>query len=231
MAVVIVIPGIALAGILAETPLPDPDQTFPYLVTHFLPPGVRGLILCALFASLMSTVDSMFNSVATLFSVDIYQRYLKPEASDAELVRAGRTTILVTLFTGMAVAFLLLWAKIANPQEAFTHLLNELRYYINNGITVLISVAVFLVAPSVRVALVAVLSTVPFNLLLQWQLPELNYFVRSSVVILTAFSLVAATSFGQSRHRQPLLRPASPELWLAGLALLGSLALCHFLFH
>ncbi|MEM6380902.1 MAG: sodium/solute symporter, partial [Bacteroidota bacterium] len=65
MAVIIIIPGIALAGILADQPLAEPDQTFPYLVTTYLPVGVRGLILCALFASLMSTVDSTFNSIAT----------------------------------------------------------------------------------------------------------------------------------------------------------------------
>ena len=81
MLLIIVIPGIAMAGILADTPLDDPDTAYVALVTRFLPVGVRGLIVCGLFASLMSTVDSIFNSVSTLWSIDIYKRYLRPDAS------------------------------------------------------------------------------------------------------------------------------------------------------
>ena len=50
MAAVVIIPGIALFGILGESGLEDPDSGFPYLVNTYLPVGLRGLILCALFA-------------------------------------------------------------------------------------------------------------------------------------------------------------------------------------
>ena len=76
MAVIIVVPGIALFGILGENGLSDPDMSFPYLVNTYLPIGAKGLVLCGLFASLMSTVDSTFNSLATLWSIDIYKEYL-----------------------------------------------------------------------------------------------------------------------------------------------------------
>ncbi len=233
MAAVIVIPGIALAGILAGEPLADPDQTFPYLVTHYLPTGLRGLILCALFASLMSTVDSLFNSIATLFSVDIYKKYINPEASDRQMVQAGRRTIMVTLFTGLILAFFLLQAKLTNPEQAFTHKLNELRYYINNGIVVLICAAVFLTAPSVRLALVAVLSTVPLNLWLVHSYPDLNYFLRSGIVIASAFAVVALPSLANKREgpREPVWQSAGPLMTRLAWALFASLILCHVLFH
>lgn len=233
MAAVIVVPGIALAGILGQDALADPDQTFPYLVTHFLPAGLRGIILCALFASLMSTVDSLFNSVATLFSVDIYKKYLNPEASDAQMVRAGRRTIMVTLCTGLLMAFVLLYAKISNPEDAFTHLLNELRYYINNGIVVLICAAVFLVAPSLRLALLAALATVPLNLGLKYGIPELNYFLRSGIVISTAFAVVALPSLiGKRQPRtEPIWNSAGPLMTRLAWALFASLILCHWVFH
>ncbi|MEL6845451.1 MAG: sodium/solute symporter, partial [Bacteroidota bacterium] len=101
MAIVIVVPGIALAGLLGPDALKDPDMAFPTIVDTYLPTGLKGLILCALFASLMSTVDSTFNSLATLWSIDIYKKYLKPEATDREVVGAGKQTILVTLITGI----------------------------------------------------------------------------------------------------------------------------------
>ena len=81
MAVIIIVPGIALYGILEG--LGEPDLAFPYLVKTYLPVGVKGIILCGLFASLMSTVDSTFNSIATLWSTDIYARYLQPNAADS----------------------------------------------------------------------------------------------------------------------------------------------------
>ncbi|MEL6846280.1 MAG: hypothetical protein AAFP02_23990, partial [Bacteroidota bacterium] len=150
MAIIIIVPGIALAGILADNPLSDPDQSFPYLVSNYLPTGVKGLILCALFASLMSTVDSTFNSLATLWSVDIYKGYFRPEATDSQMVAAGRRTILFTLLTGVTMGCVLLYIKFNDPQSAFTHTLNELRYYINCGIVAIICAAAFLLAPNHR---------------------------------------------------------------------------------
>ncbi|MFT7452359.1 MAG: SSS family solute:Na+ symporter [Patescibacteria group bacterium] len=129
MAVVIVIPGIALYGILGESgQLAEPDMAFPYIVSNYLPVGIKGIILCALFASLMSTVDSTFNSLATLFSVDIYKVYINKEATDTQMVDAGRKTILFTLCTGIVMGLVLLYVKFENPEAAFTHTLNELRY-------------------------------------------------------------------------------------------------------
>ena len=89
MALIIIVPGIALAGILKDNPLKDPDLTYLTLVNDFLPFGVSGLILTGLFASLMSTLDSIYNSVSTLWSIDIYKRYLKPSASEKEIVQNG----------------------------------------------------------------------------------------------------------------------------------------------
>ena len=130
---------------MVDNPLAEPDQTFPYLVREFLPVGIRGIIVCALFASLMSTVDSTFNSLATLFSIDIYKGYLNKKATDKQVVETGRKTILFTLLTGVIMGWVLVYVKFENPEAAFTHTLNELRYYINCGIVVLICASAFLV--------------------------------------------------------------------------------------
>lgn len=233
MAAVIVIPGIALAGILQGNPLPDPDQTFPYLVTHYLPTGLRGLILCALFASLMSTVDSLFNSIATLFSVDIYKKYINPDATDSQMVATGRKTIIATLIFGLAVAFLLLNTKLNNPELAFTHNLNEFRYYINNGIAVILCIAMFVVAPSTKMAFGAAILTVPLTLYIKEYHPDLNYFVRSGVVIMGGFLMALIPSWvGERRNRDvPLIKSADSMMSRMAWGLLASLVLCHWVFH
>ena len=73
MAIIIVIPGIALFGILGDS-FNEPDLAFPYLVNTYLPIGLKGIVLCGLFASLMSTIDSTFNSLATMWSIDIKEK-------------------------------------------------------------------------------------------------------------------------------------------------------------
>ncbi len=233
MAVIIIVPGIALAGILADNPLAEPDQTFPYLVTNYLPVGVRGIILCALFASLMSTVDSLFNSLATLWSVDIYKGYIKKDASDKQMVQAGRNTILVTLCTGVTMGCILAYVKFDNPELAFTHTLNELRYYINTGIVVIICAAAFLIAPKHRLALFAFASTIPLHRLFIHFTPDMNYLVRALCVILIAFSIVAIPTILKNGWRGPkdYIQHATPQLMWIGIGLLASMAALHVIFH
>ena len=71
--------------------LPDrQDQAFPYALAVFAPSGVRGVILAGFFAAVMSTVSALANSVATIFSLDVYRRFWRPKAGDAELITTGR---------------------------------------------------------------------------------------------------------------------------------------------
>ncbi len=232
MAVLIVVPGIALYGILGEGGLAEPDMAFPYLVKTYLPTGVKGIILCALFASLMSTVDSTFNSLATLWSIDIYKDYLRPDASDAQVIQAGKNTILVTLFTGVSMGLVLLYFKFENPGAAFTHTLNELRYYINCGIVVLICVAAFAVTPNRRATLIGFLSTIPLHLVIIWMFPDMNYFVRAMWVILIALTFALAMSGRHGfRSWKELIQYDSPELLRMGAVLAASLVLLHLVFH
>jgi len=231
MAVLIVVPGIALYGILGKNGLAEPDMAFPYLVNTYLPVGVKGLILCALFASLMSTVDSTFNSLATLWSIDIYKGYLKKDATDSEIVNAGKNTILVTLVTGVTMGLVLLYVKFKNPEAAFTHTLNELRYYINCGIVVLICTAAFMATPNRKMTLVGFLSTIPLHLIIIYLFPEMNYFVRAMWVILIALTAVMASSArGGLRTWKELIQYDSPEILRVGGILLASLVALHVIF-
>ena len=230
MAVLIVVPGIALYGILGDS-LGEPDLAFPYLVKTYLPVGVKGIILCGLFASLMSTVDSTFNSLATLWSVDIYTTYLNPKANDAEKISAGRKAILVSLGTALLMGMILLYLKFDDPDSAFTHTLNNLRYYINCGIVVLICSAVLIVKPKLKLILTAFLITVPINILLQLAFPEMNYFVRAFWVIFSGLFLSLLGNRTRIVTIRSLFRSASPRHTFWGILLFVSLLILHLVFH
>ena len=71
--------------------LPDrQDQAFPYALAVFAPSGLRGVILAGFIAAVMSTVSALANSVATIFSLDVYRRFWRPTAGDGELITTGR---------------------------------------------------------------------------------------------------------------------------------------------
>jgi SSS family solute:Na+ symporter len=234
MVLIVIIPGIALVGILVDAPLGDPDSAYLHLVNDLLPNGVRGIILCGLLASLMSSVDSTFNSVSTLWSIDVYKRHLRPNASDAEVVSMGKKAIVVTLFAGLVFSFIQLYVKYTNPEFALTHWFNEISYYVKNGFVVLIVSAVFLIKPSRRVVLAALGVSIALYFLGSIALPDMNYLVRSSFVIVIAFTCVAVPTMIKNGWRIPLRQLVeSPDKGVArfGLALLASLILTHILFH
>ena len=230
MAILIIIPGIALYGILGDS-LGEPDMAFPYIVNTYLPVGIKGIILCGLFASLMSTVDSTFNSLATLWSTDIYSKYINKKASDKEKIKAGQKAILFSLGTALLMGMVLLYLKFDDPNSAFTHTLNNLRYYINCGIVVLICSAVILIKPRQEIVLFAFIATLPINISLQIFLPEMNYFVRAFWVILIGLSLTTLASSGQFNSLLSLFKPANNLTKNFGWALAISLILLHIIFH
>lgn len=230
MAVIIVIPGIALYGILGDG-LGEPDLAFPYLVKTYLPVGVKGIILCGLFASLMSTVDSTFNSLATLWSVDIYAAYLNPKANDMQKINAGRKAILVSLGTALLMGFILLYLKFDNPNSAFTHTLNNLRYYINCGIVVLICSAIIIIKPQTKRVLTAFLITIPLNIILQLLFPEMNYFVRAFWVIFSGLTIAILGSKSKLVSIKTLFEASTPQHKFWGFMLFLSLLILHYIFH
>lgn len=80
--------------------LSTPDAAFPTLVAKLLPAGVKGLIVCGILAALMSSLASLFNSSAALFTIDFYQRY-KPDTDPKKLVRIGQAATVVIVLLGV----------------------------------------------------------------------------------------------------------------------------------
>lgn len=80
--------------------LPTADAAFPALVAQLLPAGVKGLVVCGILAALMSSLASLFNSSAMLFTIDFYKRY-KPETPENKLVKIGQIATVVIVILGI----------------------------------------------------------------------------------------------------------------------------------
>jgi SSS family solute:Na+ symporter len=107
---IFLIPGLIGAALHAQGALAIPtsadgslngDQVFATLVSSLLPAGLRGLVVAGLLAALMSSLSSLFNSTATLFTVDVYEK-LRPGASERRYVNVGRAATAVVVLLGLA---------------------------------------------------------------------------------------------------------------------------------
>ena len=119
--VIVVLPGIIAyvmnlddTGVLTTTSI-DPgfigatgnianDNAAPWLIKNFIPSGVKGLILAALAAAIVSSLASMLNSTSTIFTMDIYRSHFNKNASDAQMVFVGRITAVVALIIAILIA-------------------------------------------------------------------------------------------------------------------------------
>lgn len=133
MPIIIIFPGI-IAFELFGSEIIDGDAAYPVLIKNLLPAGLVGLFFAALFGATMSTLDSLLNSAATIFTIDIYQPYINPDATPKRSVKVGR----VATFVFMVAACL--WAPIISKFEGGLYIFLQLYWgFIQPGV-----VAVFL---------------------------------------------------------------------------------------
>jgi SSS family solute:Na+ symporter len=91
--------------------LESADQAFPLLVSTLLPVGMKGVVVGGLVAALMSSLASLFNSSATLFTVDFYKKY-RPDSSEKHLVFVGR--VATATVVGLGIVWIPLMKLIAD---------------------------------------------------------------------------------------------------------------------
>ncbi|MGB5982102.1 MAG: solute:sodium symporter family transporter [Nonlabens sp.] len=107
---IVVLPGIIAFHIFGSS-LDNPDQAYPLLVTEVLPDYLVGFFAAVLFGAILSSFNSALNSSVTLFGVDIYQSYFQKEASEKQVVKAGKTFGIFLALISMFIAPLLIYAS------------------------------------------------------------------------------------------------------------------------
>jgi SSS family solute:Na+ symporter len=95
---------VGLGGALAMPDLAVPDRIFPELLFRHANPWLTGLVLAGAAAAAMSTLDSILHANMTVLTRDVYQRYVRPDASQAHYIWVGRIAVLVLLAIGYVLA-------------------------------------------------------------------------------------------------------------------------------
>ena len=172
---IIVIPGIAayvivndptLLSTLGETGLANmptegsADKAYPWLM-QFLPSGLKGIAVAALAAAIVSSLASMLNSTATIFTMDIYKPFFDKNASESKTVNIGRTSAAIALFIATIMAPLL-----GGTDQVFQYI-QEYTGVVSPGILAVFILGLFWKKTSNKGAIYGALSSIPIAMFLK----------------------------------------------------------------
>lgn len=133
--ILFVIPGLLALGLFPG--IEDADRSFATMIKNILPPGMTGLVFAAFFAALMSSVDSMLNSAATLWTKDIYERFIQKNKNDAHYLFTGR------IFTGVFLIFAIITSPLSGKFPGIYIYLQTLLSFIQGPILAVLVLGIF----------------------------------------------------------------------------------------
>ncbi|MDE5678158.1 MAG: sodium/sugar symporter [Phocaeicola sp.] len=178
----VVIPGIAAFALNA--PLEKSDEAYPWLLGHLLPSGVKGIAFAALTAAIVSSLASMMNSISTIFTMDIYRSYIRPQAGQTELVRIGRWASSISLLIAVCIAPML-----SGLDQAFQYI-QEFTGFVSPGALSIFLAGFFYRRATANGALVAALGSFVFSFLLKILCPTLPWMDRMGIVFLLCCGII-----------------------------------------
>ena len=195
MPLVIVVPGIA-AVVLAPG-LERPDQAYPTML-RLLPPGILGLVFAALIAAIVASTASKINSIATIFTLDLYAKYKRvpTAAEDGEPARDERKLVLVgRIAASVAILIAMLTARplIGQSDQAF-QFIQEFSGFFTPGITVIFLLGLFWKRANEAGAIAAAVASVVVSFLFYRFLPDFPFMNRMSVVFGVSLALAVLLS-------------------------------------
>lgn len=185
MPVIIVLPGIA-AVVLAPG-LDKPDEAYPTMM-QLLPPGILGLVFAALVAAVIASTASKINSIATIFTLDLYAKHGPPRDQRTQ-VRVGRIAAVVATLLGIATARPLL----GNFDQAFQYV-QEYTGFFTPGIVVIFLLGLFWKPATEAGALAATIGSFLLSIGIKLAFPDLPFMDRMGLVFLMALALAIAVS-------------------------------------
>ncbi|MEO0422954.1 MAG: sodium/solute symporter [Pseudomonadota bacterium] len=198
MPLIIVVPGIAMFVLAQDDPsgwqVTRPDAAYPTLM-GLAPSGIRGLIFAALVAAIVSSLGSMMNSIATIFTLDIFRALRRDAVSEGTLVQVGRGASLIALLTALLVAQPLL----GNFPQAFQYI-QEFTGFFTPGICAIFLLGMFWPRATSTGALASAVSSLALSLLGKIWLPQVPFMDRVLYVFLACLAIMVL--LGQPREKK-----------------------------
>ncbi len=210
--VIAVIPGIAAfvlyqhgvfqTEMVNEAGVIKPDHAYPTLL-NLLPKGLKGLAFAALTAAVVASLAGKANSISTIFSLDIYKKFFKKDASERQLVLMGRWTVIVAMLLACLVA-----PALRTLDQAY-QFIQEYVGFISPGVLAIFLLGFFWKRTTAAAALVSALLTIPLSTLLKFlpywtngSFPDYPFLDRMTIVFVFLVVLMVVLSLLDKRSRE-----------------------------
>src|SRR6266536_1878872 len=182
-----------------------PDHAYPTLM-NLLPAGLKGLAFAALTAAIVASLAGKTNSIATIFSLDFYKKYFHKEASEKQIVKVGRITVIVAMILASLVA-----PALKNLDQAY-QFIQEYVGFISPGVFAIFLLGFFWNRTTTNAAFVSALLTIPLSTILKFlptwtkgAFPDYPFLDRMSIVFVILVALIIIISLldkkGQEHHK------------------------------
>ena len=176
---IVVIPGIAAYVLYKSGPFRTamtdasgvvrPDQAYPVLM-NLLPVGMKGLAFAALTAAIVASLAGKCNSISTIFTLDIYKKYLNKTATEQKLVNVGRWVVVISFLIAIAIAPML------RSLDQVYQYIQEYTNFLTPGVFAIFLLGFFWKRATNRAAMTVAILTIPLSILLKFW-PELTNLV------------------------------------------------------
>ncbi|MBC6995793.1 sodium/solute symporter [Neolewinella lacunae] len=200
-----VLPGIAAYYLMTKkgvtVDIAKADQAFPWILGNYVGPGFKGLTFAALVAAIGSSISSMVNSASTIFTIDIYNKFINPGGSERRQVAVGQIAATVSLLVGAAMAPLL-----AGAGQVF-QVIQEYTGFISPGVLTVFIFGMFYRRGTAKAALAVVLLSVPLSLAFKVLIPDLPFLDRMALIFLISSALMILLSAVTSKKSRAQVAP------------------------
>jgi solute:Na+ symporter, SSS family len=205
MPIIVVLPGIAAyvlyqkgmfqAEMVNAAGEVKPDKAYPVLL-NLLGPGLKGLSFAALTAAIVASLAGKANSIATIFTLDIYKKYLNKGADDGVQVRMGRWVIIAAMLIAIAVA-----PQLQRLEQGF-QFIQEFTGLISPGVVAIFLLGFFWKRATASAAFIAALLTIPLGLLFKANFGHIPFLNQMGYVFLILVALMVLVSLFGPKGKQ-----------------------------
>lgn len=181
-----------IEGLQADFLRPDGsinyDISYPWLIKTFIPTGIKGLVVAALTAAIVSSLASMLNSTATIFTMDIFKPYISKKTDGSDLVPVGRITVIVALVIAVLVA------PVLESMPQMFQYIQEYTGVVSPGILAVFLMGLFWKKANSTGAIVGVIASIPVALLLKFlpiEMPFLDQMMYTCLITIATIMMVS----------------------------------------
>jgi len=168
------------------------DKAYPWLISTFIPAGLKGLVLAALTAAIVSSLASMLNSTSTIFTMDIYKPYFGKNSDEKRLVKVGRIVSAIALVIAVLVAPLL-----GNIPQMFQYI-QEYTGLVSPGILAVFIMGLFWKKTTNKAAIIGIILSAVVALILKSSVVDLPFLDQMFYTLIITMVIIAGVTLTTS---------------------------------